>query len=269
MAENNKILYINQEINPYVAESFRSMLARGLHQGMQEAGFEVRTFMPKYAIINERKNQLHEVIRLSGMNIIIDDSDHPLIIKVATLQTARMQVYFIFNDDYFQKGMAKELETVVSPEDNDERSIFFIRGSLETVKKLRWIPDVVHCQGWIGALTPFYLKYVYKDDPTYTNVKIVVSLFNDKFEGTLDERLADKLKMDGVPTSKVKPIKGKSIDYYELMKLAMDASDAICIAEPDVEAELIEYARATGKPLMEYPGEENYIEAYANFYRSI
>lgn len=269
MAENNKILYINQEINPYVAESFRSMLARGLHQGMQEAGFEVRTFMPKYAIINERKNQLHEVIRLSGMNIIIDDSDHPLIIKVATLQTARMQVYFIFNDDYFQRGMAKELETEVSPEDNDERSIFFIRGSLETVKKLRWIPDVVHCQGWIAALAPYYLKYVYKDDPTYTNVKIVTSLFNDKFEGELDGRLAEKLKMDGVPASKVKAIKGKAINYYDLMKLAMDASDAIAIAAPDVDAELIDYARATGKPLMEYPGEENYIQSYADFYRSI
>lgn len=268
MAENSKILYINQEINPYVAESFRSMLARGLHQGVQENGFEVRTFMPKYAIINERKNQLHEVIRLSGMNIIIDDSDHPLIIKVATLQTARMQVYFIFNDDYFQRGMSKELETEVSAADNDERSIFFIRGSLETVKKLRWIPDIVHCQGWISALTPIYLKYVYKDDPTYSNVKVVTSLFNDSFDGTLDVRLSEKLKMDGVSASKLKAIKGKAINYIELMKFAIDSSDAIIIAQPDVNPELVKYAKATGKPLMEYPGED-YIDAYAKFYRSL
>ena len=165
----SKILFINQEIFPYLPESFLSTLANKLPQGIQEKGFEVRTFMPKYGYINERRNQLHEVIRLSGMNLIIDDTDHPLIIKVATLLPARMQVYFIYNDDYFQHGSVKELETISSPSENDERSMFFVRGSLETVKKLRWIPDVVHCQGWIRFETFNSASFLLNNALAYTN----------------------------------------------------------------------------------------------------
>ena len=156
--ENKKLLYISQEIAPYLPDSPLALFGRDLPQKVQEKGFEVRTFMPKYGCINERRNQLHEVIRLSGMNIIIDDSDHPLIIKVATLQPSRMQVYFIDNDDYFQRAGAKELETVSSPGDNDERMMFFARGIIETVKKLRWDPAVIHCTGWISTLVPMYVK---------------------------------------------------------------------------------------------------------------
>ena len=152
--KNNRILYISQEISPYLADSPLSVLGKAMPVKMQERGFEVRTFMPKYGCINERRNQLHEVIRLSGMNIIIDDTDHPLIIKVATLQPSRMQVYFIDSDDYFTSsaGGAAPLETVSDPEQNDERMIFFVRGVVETVKKLRWEPAVVQCMGWITAL---------------------------------------------------------------------------------------------------------------------
>ena len=154
----NKILYVCQEITPYLPETESSGLCRALTQAMQERGNEIRTFMPRYGCINERRHQLHEVIRLSGINIIIDDSDHPLIIKVATLQPTRMQVYFIDNDDYFSNTPIKELETKISPDDNDERTIFFVRGVVETVKKLRWAPAVIHCSGWISALAPLYLK---------------------------------------------------------------------------------------------------------------
>lgn len=263
-----KVLFINQQISPYLPGSFSADLAKGLHQGIQEQGFEVRTFMPKYGCINERRNQLHEVIRLSGMNLIIDDTDHPLIIKVATLQAARMQVYFIYNDDYFQHGAVKELETVTHKEDNDERGIFFVRGSLETVKKLRWIPDMVHCQGWISALAPFYLKQIYNDDPTYTNVKVVYSLFNDAFEGTLDARLVEKMKMDGASADALKNIGDTPLDYIALSKLAIDASDGIIEAEEGVAPELIEYAKATGKPFLAYPGDD-YVQAYADFYQTV
>lgn len=269
MMDVSKVLFINQEILPYLPESFSSVLANKLPQGIQEKGFEVRTFMPKYGCINERRNQLHEVIRLSGMNLIIDDTDHPLIIKVATLQPARMQVYFIYNDDYFQHGAVKDLETITSPEDNDERSIFFVRGSLETVKKLRWIPDVVHCQGWISALTPVYLKYVYNDDPTFENVKVVYSMFDDAFETPFDERLSEKLKFDGVPAEVVEQIANKPVDYIALSKLAIDASDGIVQAHANVNPELIEYAKATGKPFLPYPGDEDFVDAYAQFYKSI
>ena len=174
------------------------------------------------------------------MNLIIDDTDHPLIIKVATLLPARMQVYFIYNDDYFQHGSVKELETISSPSDNDERSMFFVRGSLETVKKLRWIPDVVHCQGWISALTPIYLKHVYNEDPTFKNVKVVYSLFNDEYPTDFDARLAEKLGMDGIPQEAIESISAKAVDYKSLSKLAMDSSDAIVISSDDVNPELIE-----------------------------
>lgn len=162
-----------------------AVLGRDLPQSIQEKGLEVRTFMPKYGFVNERRNQLHEVIRLSGMNLIIDDTDHPLIIKVATLQPARMQVYFIFNEDYFSHNITKQLETESSPEDNDERSMFFVRGVLETVKKLRWNPEVIHCIGWITALLPLYIKHYYNDDPAFSESKVVYSLFDNDFEQPL------------------------------------------------------------------------------------
>lgn len=264
-----KVLYINQEIFPYLPESYSSVLANKLPQGIQESGFEVRTFMPKYGCINERRNQLHEVIRLSGMNLIIDDTDHPLIIKVATLQPARMQVYFIYNDDYFQHGSTKVLETISSPSDNDERSIFFVRGSLETVKKLRWIPDIVHCQGWISALAPVYLKHVYNDDPTFQNVKIVYSLLNDELAEAMDARLIEKMEADGIPSDVLKSIKDKQADHFELAKLAIDSSDGIVNASPDVDPRIIEYAKASGKPFLDYPGEENFVEVYSEFYKNL
>ena len=264
----NKVLYINQEIFPYLPKSFEADLATSLHQGIQEKGFEVRTFMPKYGCINERRNQLHEVIRLSGMNLIINDTDHPLIIKVATLQSARMQVYFIYNDDYFLRSSAKEPETSLHPEDNDERSIFFVRGSLETVKKLRWIPNIVHCQGWISALTPLYLKRVYHDDPTFANVKVVYSLFSNKFDGTFASNMVEKLRFDGIDDPIVNAIDTQNIDYTALSKLAIDFSDGIIIAQEGVAPELIYYAKASGKPVLDYVADDC-ATAYADFYKSL
>ena len=147
-----KILFINQEIVPYVPDSELALMGKALPQVMQEGGHEIRTFMPKWGNINERRGQLHEVIRLSGMNLIIDDTDHPLIIKVASIAQTRIQVYFIDNDDYFSKRQMTIDENGVDYADNGERAIFFARGVLETVKKLRWVPDIIHVQGWMGAV---------------------------------------------------------------------------------------------------------------------
>ena len=267
--EVKKVLYINQAITPYLPESTIANLANALPQGIQGKGMEVRTFMPKYAYINERRNQLHEVIHLSGMNLLIDDTDHPLIIKVATLQEARMQVYFIYNDDYFQRGVIKELETETSPDDNDERSIFFVRGSLETVKKLRWIPDVVHCQGWISSLAALYLKNVYHDDPMFTNCKVVVSLFDENFENPLNPELPRKLRCDNIKDEAMASILNGDIDYVSLMKMAIDNADAVVEASEGVNPELIEYAKASGKPFLPFPGSENFVDSYSDFYKSL
>ena len=269
--DTSKVLYISQEIEPYLPQSEIATVGHELPQGIQEKGFEVRSFMPKYGSINERRNQLHEVIRLSGMNLIIDDTDHPLIIKVATMLPSRMQVYFIYNEDYFQHNLVKELETDTSPEDNDERSIFFVRGTLETVKKLRWTPGIIHCHGWIAALTPIYIKYIYNEDPVFRNSKIVFSLYDDSATlGTpLDKRLAEKMAMDGIPEECVKGISGKEVDYLTLMRLAMDHCDGIIQHSHNASAELVEYAKKSGLPFLPYEERENYIDTYAEFYKSL
>lgn len=265
----NKVLFISQEISPYLPDSHMAKIGHDLPQGIQERGFEVRTFMPKYGSINERRNQLHEVIRLSGMNLIIDNTDHPLIIKVATMLPARMQVYFIYNDDYFQRNIVKDLETVSSPEDNDERSIFFIRGTMETVKKLRWEPEVIHCHGWITALLPLYLKYMYHDDPAFMQSKVVYSLYDDEFPVPFDERLGEKMKMDGIGAKDLKPIMGKPVDFTSLTKLAIAHSDGVIQSSENINPEIIEYVKELGIPFLPYKGENEYIDAYADFYKQL
>jgi starch synthase len=172
----HKILYICQQIMPYLPENEESKLCRELSQVMQERGNEIRTFMPRYGCVNERRNQLHEVIRLSGMNLIIDDNDHQLIIKVASIPSARIQIYFIDNEDFFSRRATVRDEAGVEFEDNDERMVFFARGVLETVKKLRWTPDIVHCHGWFSTVAPLYLRKVFNNDPIFRDVKIVSSL---------------------------------------------------------------------------------------------
>ncbi len=266
----NKVLYISQEITPYLAPDPLSTFGRMLPQGIQEKGIEVRTFMPRYGCINERRNQLHEVIRLSGMNIIIDDTDHPLIIKVATLQPSRMQVYFIDNDDYFLRHASDGLETVTLFDENDERSIFFVRGVLETVKKLRWVPSVIHCTGWITALAPLFLKKVYADDPSFSDVKVVYSLFNQPFEGTLSATMPSKVACDTISADDLVRLTEGPIGFTALNKLAIDHADAICISSPDVPEDLIDHARASGKPILEYPGDaDGFASAYKEFYLSL
>src|SRR5680860_646054 len=194
--EKKKILYISQEITPYLPDSQMSDIGRHLPQGVQEKGREIRTFMPRYGCVNERRNQLHEVIRLSGMNLVINDTDHPLIIKVASIQAARMQVYFIDNEDYFQRKHVMADSKGVEFNDNDERAVFFARGVLETVIKLRWAPDIIHCHGWLTSLVPLYLKKYYYNDPLFKNSKVIYSMYNDDFKKSLNNGFSEKLLME-------------------------------------------------------------------------
>lgn len=247
-----KVLFITQELDPYLPGTPRGVYNRDVAQTLQENGSEVRTFMPKFGAINERRNQLHEVIRLSGLNIAIDDADHPLIIKVATLQPSRLQVYFIDNDDYFNRHTpSRELETDLTPEENDERAMFFTRGVVETVKKLRWEPGLTYVSGWISALVPFYLRNIYAEDPSFTGTKIVFALSNDNFQGTFDPRLGEKLKEDGFDAEKVDALPSP-MDYMALCRLAIDNSDAVIESAEGVAPELVEYAKASGKPFMAF-----------------
>lgn len=264
-----KILFITQEMVPYVDDSAMSLSGRSIPQAVQENGREIRTFMPRWGIINERRNQLHEVIRLSGMNIIIDDTDHPLIIKVASIQSARMQVYFIDNDDYFHHRAMMNDADGVEYEDNAERAIFYARGVLETVKKLRWCPDVIHCHGWMSAIAPLYIRTAYKDEPPFANAKIVYSLYNEwpklppvnNFEECLNFRdvTPDLLRETGIDLA----------SPAALGQLAVHFSDGIIQGEPGAGTELLDYAKSLSIPVKEYPGEENLGEMYGSFYDAI
>lgn len=265
--ENTKVLYVSQEIDPYLPETEISKWSRKLAQGVVESGREIRTFMPRFGSVNERRNQLHEVIRLSGQNIVIDDTDHPILIKVASIQAARMQIYFIDNEDFFQrKGVTKDPATGAEFEDNDERAIFFARGVWETTKKLRWVPDVIHLHGWFTMMMPIYLKLLQKRDPYFAKAKVVVSLYDEAWQGEwADEN--KKIWMDGIDEKGLKKIKVS--DYISLMKTAIDLSDGITINSANATPELVEYAKASGKPILECNTELPDIAAHNAFYDQI
>ena len=196
--EKSKILYVTQEINPFLIQSELSNLVRTLAQGVHETDKEIRIFMPRFGVINERRHQLHEVIRLSGMNLIVNDYDHPLIIKVASIPQIRIQVYFIDNEEYFKrKDLLFDKEEKLL-KDNDERMIFFTKGVIETVKKLNWVPDIIQLHGWFASLFPLYLKKLYSDDPIFDKSKIVSSVYGKSFEGSLSKKLGEKIEFDGV-----------------------------------------------------------------------
>jgi starch synthase len=259
-----RVLFITQEITPYLPESETSTICRDLPHGIQEFGREIRTFMPKYGCINERRNQLHEVIRLSGMNLIIDDTDHPLIIKVASIQSARMQVYFIDNDDFFYHKANVFDDTENGFEDNDERAIFYVRGVFETIKKLRWIPDVIHCHGWLTALAPLYMRRMYGDDPCFTRTKIIYSVYNNAFQTPLGKGLAKKLKLDGATNEDIKIV--QTPNFLSLTKLAVRFADAVIQGSAQIDPQIASYIAECKKYFLPYQSPDNYISPYNSFY---
>ena len=261
-----KILFINQEISPYVPDSSLSLMGKGVPQAMQEQSHEIRTFMPKWGIINERRGQLHEVIRLSGMNLIINDTDHPLIIKVASIQSARIQVYFIDNDDYFGKRLMAKDENGEDYLDNGERAIFFARGVLETVKKLRWVPDIIHCQGWMSAVVPLYVKTAYHDEPSFAEAKVVTSLFEKNIDKDLGENFKECLEFREAKAELLKDYKNE-FDFNELSKLAIDYSDGVIQADQKVDQKLLKYAAGKNIPVLDY--QEDFADSYENFYNQL
>lgn len=265
-----KVLFITQEIFPYLPESIIADTCRYLPQAIQERGNEIRAFMPKFGSINERRNQLHEVIRLSGMNLIIDDTDHPLIIKVASIQAARMQVYFIDNEDFFSRKFTTIDDKGEEFKDNDERSIFYVRGVLETIKKLRWIPDIIHCHGWMTALTPLYIKTAFADDPCFKDTKVVYSLYNDSFKDVFPENFSSKLKLGGIKDSDVKDIAGTTVDYVKLTDFALKHSDGAIQCEENVDPKLLDYIEKNKIKFLPYQGNANdSADAINEFYETL
>ncbi len=265
--EKKRILFISQEIAPFLPKSEISTTARRLSQGIQETGKEIRVFTPKYGSINERRHQLHEVQRLSGMNIIIDDTDHPLIIKVASIAAARMQVYFIDNEEYFRRknNLTEEDGTMFA--DNDERAMFFCHGILKTVKNLGWKPNVIHCHGWFGALMPLYIKKLYNEDPHFADTKVVYSLYNERFDTNWDERFAEKLKFDGFSDDIVEKFRDTS--FENIMRMIMQHTDGINVAVEDLDPELRKlYDEATCLK-QDFVPEENQNKVLSDFFDKV
>ena len=259
-----RVLYVSQEIVPYTGETTMGEVASLLPQKTQEKGKDIRMFLPKFGTINERRHQLHEVIRLSGMNLIIDDFDHQLIIKVASIQKLRMQVYFIDNDEYFLTKHMFNNEDGSFMSNNDERMIFYCKGVIETVRKLGWKPDVIHCQGWFTSLVPMYIKKLYAGDPLFEDVKVIYSVFDNTYDGVLSTTLPDKLLFENLEENDVAMLQESNIN--NLHKHAIDFADAVVQASENIEKEVLDYIKTSEKPFMEYPGAEDYIDAYQDFY---
>jgi len=265
--QKTRVLYITQEIVPFLPESEISSTVRTLAQGVHERDKEIRIFMPRFGVINERRHQLHEVIRLSGMNLIVNDVDHPLIIKVASVPQARMQVYFIDNEEFFKRKRTYTDEDEKFFKDNDERAIFFCRGVVETVKKLGWTPDIVHCHGWMTGFLPLYLKKMYADDPHFSNAKIIYTPYADEFSGNLDTKLMDKLNFDNITNEDVDFL--KTPNALNLNKTGVQWADAISLGSETINSDLISYIKDSGKPVLDYQTEETLVDTHQEFYGKV
>lgn len=228
--EKLRILYVSPEINPFLQTSKVADFVRKLPQAMQEKGMEIRILVPRFGLINERKNRLHEVVRLSGINISVGEEEKPLIIKVASIPTAKMQVYFIDNEDYFKRKHVFNDGNDKFYEDNDERAIFFCKGVLETVKKLGWSPDIVHCNDWMTSLIPMYIKTTYKNDPVFVNSKSVFTIYDNHFSHKFDiSTLLEKAKMMDIDDSMLSCL--QSADYNGFMNMGIEYADAVIKAQ--------------------------------------
>jgi starch synthase len=262
-----RILYVSQHLVPFLPETPMSSISRHLPQGASDKDREIRVFMPRFGKINERRHQLHEVIRLSGMNLNIDDVDHPLIIKVASIPTARMQVYFIDNDDLFKRKAVLYDSNDELFSDSDVRAIFFVRGVLETVRKLGWAPDIIHCHGWMANLLPLYLKNNYKDDPYFENSKVICSIYDEGFDGELDSRMAEKIVLDGISSDQAGTIKNPT--FNNMNAIAIENADAIIAASEDLDEETLDQINAADIPVLKFPGNEGYLADINSFYDEV
>lgn len=265
--EDKKILFVSSEVVPYLAENEVSVMSYDVPKMVNDKGGQIRIFMPRYGNINERRHQLHEVIRLSGMNLVVNDLDMPLIIKVASIPKERIQVYFIDNDEYFKRKATFTDEDGKMFPDNDERAIFFAKGVVETVKKLNWVPDIIHVHGWMASLLPVYLKHFYNNEPIFTDTKIVTSLYGQSFEGKLNQELFNKIAFDEVPKEAIEGL--KTPDFENLMKVAVDHSDAVIIASDKLSESLTQYIESRPIPFLPFCPKSEFPQKYTDFYNSI
>lgn len=264
--EDKRILYVSSEVVPYLVENEVSQASFDVPKMINDQGGQIRIFMPRYGSINERRHQLHEVIRLSGMNLVVNDLDMPLIIKVASIPKERIQVYFIDNDEYFKRKAPFTNEDGSLYDDNDERAIFFAKGVVETVKKLNWVPDIIHVHGWLASLLPVYLKEYYQNDAIFTDTKIVTSVYGQGYEGKLGSNMINKVEFDSISNVAIAELAEPT--YDNLMKVAVRHSDGIIIASENVSKDLTDFIKSSNKAFLPFESKETFTESYTNFYRN-
>ena len=263
--KNKRILYVSSELTPYLPSSHMADTSLDLPKLMQEEGCDVRIFMPRFGCINERRHQLHEVIRLSGMNMVVNDIDQPLIIKVASVPRERLQVYFIDNQEYFKTRCREYDENGIPCANNDERAIFFAKGVIETVKKLNWSPDIIHVNGWLSYMLPIYVNTLYKNDPAFAEAKIVTSVFGEPYEGTMDTDMIKKLSFDGIDEALL-----AEPTFENLTKTSLKYTQAVVVDNPDTFAFVIDEEKNRKLPCISHTvGETAYREKYIELYKKI
>lgn len=262
-----RVLIVTQEMEPYTVASTVASIARKLPQYIQEHGMEIRVLMPRFGTINERRHRLHEVVRLSGMNIIVDEDDYPLIIKVASLPGTRMQVYFLDNEEFFRRKQIFKDDKGNFFDDNAERMIFFCKGVLETVKKFGWAPDLIHCHGWMTSLVPFYLRMAYANEPIFKNAKVIYSVYNHDGNEASADRFAEKASINNLEPDDLKPY--QSDDAITLHKGAMTFADALIVGSKELSDIVKESVNTEDKPILDFQEADSYLPAYLEFYKGI
>ncbi|MEK7257414.1 MAG: glycogen/starch synthase [Bacteroidota bacterium] len=269
MAEKKKVLFVTQEMEPYTTLTDISNVVKKLPEYAQSKSMEIRVLMPRFGSINERRHRLHEVVRLSGMNIIVDDDDFPLIIKVASLPNARLQVYFLDNDDFFKRKFIFAGDDDKPFADNLDRMVFFCKGVIETVRKFGWAPDIIHCHGWMTSLIPLYIREAYKTEPLFQNSKIIYSVYSNTMEKHFTNSFLAKACINNLEEEDMEAfMEGKRVNLH---KGAIAYADALITGSedlPDETIELLEEA-ATDKPVLEFKTMEEYLPAYVEFFHSL
>ena len=262
-----RVLFVTQEMNPYTTISEISNIVRQLAPFTQGQGMEVRVLMPKYGSINERRHRLHEVVRLSGMNIIVDDDDYPLIIKVASLPGARLQVYFLDNEEFYKRKFVFDDENEKPFEDNQERMVFFCKGVVETVKKFGWPPDIIHCHGWMTSLVPFFLRTVYANEPIFENSTVIYSAYNNSYEETFTEKFFEIAAINHLEKEDLADF---NVDGQPKLLLGgMKYSDAIVKGTDELPEDVMKVLSETDKPLLEAFPEEEINDQMMEFYKGL
>jgi starch synthase len=265
--KDKRILYVSSEVVPYLAENEVSLMSYDVPKMINDQGGQIRIFMPRYGNINERRHQLHEVIRLSGMNLVVNDLDMPLIIKVASIPKERIQVYFIDNEEYFKRKATFADEEGVMYPDNDERAIFFAKGVVETVKKLNWVPDIIHVHGWMASMLPVYMKHFYKNEALFSDTKIVTSVYSQSFDGTLDAEMINKVRFDGIPDEAIAELEVPN--YENIIKTTVRNSDAVIIASEGLSPSLTKFIESSNKPFLPLKHKDEFAVAYTEFYKNM